>query len=186
MKPMHIAMSLLVAAMFFVSPACLWACSWSWTAPNWWWIPQPISLAVDLHRHRGGLLLPADASLFQKPRKTSPGRKFIIAGDRRLDGQAEAVPDRLLVFAVAWPFYGVARDGGYRHPDHDLFLGGLGLNVVVGAVRSAGAGLWRVLPPSAPTPLRAAEPLLRPGFGPVRRWQVGILAAASCWFRYCV
>ncbi|STE82867.1 high-affinity branched-chain amino acid ABC transporter permease [Escherichia coli] len=26
----------------------------------------------------------------------------------------------LLVLAVAWPFYGFTRDGGYRHPDHDL------------------------------------------------------------------
>ena len=132
MKPMHFAMALLSAAMFFVWRASLWASSWGWTARSWWWIPPRHPLAVGVYRHRCGVPVPAAASAVPEDAEKRLRAEIRPAGDRRYNRETEAVPCGAAGGCRGVAVYGIARDGGYCHLTMIYVILGLGLNVVVG------------------------------------------------------
>ncbi len=123
------------------------------------------ALAVDLHRLRRGVRVPAAASAVagQVAKNARRPKGFVLPA---IDGSTPKqklflVVLLVIVAAVAWPFVVSRGTGGYRHPDADLRDARPRPERGGGPVRPAGAGLRRLLRHRR-LHLRAAEPLLRP------------------------
>ncbi len=105
MKPMQIAMALLSAAMFFCSGGRLYGraagAEWHQTGGRY---RRRYSLAVDFHRHRGGLFFQLLRPLFQKAVKNVSGPKFIMPAIDGSTVKQKLFLIALLVIAVAPPF----------------------------------------------------------------------------------
>ena len=133
MKPMHIAMALLSAAMFFVLAGVFMGVQLELdgtklvvdTASDirWQWVF--IGTAVVFFFQ---LLRPA----FQKGLKSVSGPKFILPAIDGSTVKQKLFLVALLVLAVAWPFMVSRGTVDYRHSDHDLHYPRSRLNVVVG------------------------------------------------------
>lgn len=161
MKPMHFAMALLSAAMFFVGGRLYGRPVRAGRHEAGGGYRPRHPLAVGVYRHRCGVPVPAAASAVPEDAEKRLRAEIRPAGDRRYNRETEAVPCGAAGGCRGVAVYGIARDGGYCHPDHDLRDSGAGSERGGGAVWPAGAGLRRVLRHRR-VHLRAAEPLLRP------------------------
>lgn len=145
MKPMHIAMALLSAAMFFVLAGVFMGVQLELdgtklvvdTASDirWQWVF--IGTAVVFFFQ---LLRPA----FQKGLKSVSGPKFILPAIDGSTVKQKLFLVALLVLAVAYCLWSHA-DGGYRHPDHDLHYPRTRAERGCWSFWSAGAGVRRLL-----------------------------------------
>ncbi len=187
MKPMRIAMALLSAVMFFILAGVFMGVQLELNGTKlvvdtaadirWQWIF--IGTAVVFFFQ---LLRP----LFQKAVKNVSGPKFIMPAIDGSTVKQKLFLIALLVIAVAPAVYGVARHGGYRHPDDDLYHPRPRVERGGRPFRPAGAGLRWVLCHRR-VYLCAAEPLLR-------SWLLDLSPAGrprsprrpvSCWASRC-
>ena len=146
MKPMHIAMALLSAAMFFVLAGVFMGVQLELdgtklvvdTASDirWQWVF--IGTAVVFFFQ---LVRPA----FQKGLKSVSGPKFILPAIDGSTVKQKAVPRGAAGACGGVAVYGVAWDGGYRHSDHDLHYSRPRAERGCWSFWSAGAGVWRLL-----------------------------------------
>ena len=146
MKPMHIAMALLSAAMFFCAGGRLYGratgAGWHQTGGRHGF-RHP--LAVGVYRHGGGLFLPACAACFPERAKSVSGPKFILPAIDGSTVKQKLFLVALLVLCSGVAVYGVAWDGGYRHSDHDLHYSRSRAERGCWSFWSAGAGIRRLL-----------------------------------------
>ena len=121
MKPMQIAMALLSAAMFFVLAGVFMGVQLELNGTKLVVDTRRYSLAVDFHRHRGGLFFQLLRPLFQKAVKNVSGPKFIMPAIDGSTVKQKLFLIALLVIAVAWPFMVSRGTVDIATPDDDLY-----------------------------------------------------------------
>ncbi len=108
MKPMHIAMALFSAAMFFVLAGVFMGVQLSWTAPNWWWIPPPTSAGSGSLSVRQWFFFQLLRPMFQKAVKHVSDRSLFCQRSMALP-LSKAVSDGAVGYRRGVAVYGVAR-----------------------------------------------------------------------------
>lgn len=156
MKPMHIAMALLSAAMFFVLAGVFMGVQLELDGTKL--VVDSASgcpLAVGVYRHGGGLFFQLLRPAFQKGLKSVSGPKFNLPAIDGSTVKQKLFLVALLVLAVAWPFMVSRGTVDIATLTMIYIILGLGLNVVVGLSGLLVLG-YGGFTPSALTPLRCS------------------------------